>query len=129
MMIRQSVFLLMLSIFWVACADYNSSTSDDLEYVEVTANDANDTNFARAFGIIKTRCAGCHNPEDRHIVWNSYDSNQKWIDSGLVVKGNALTSDLIKKTWRNGPPGNMPPPQDLTEDDYNFLKKWINEMP
>ena len=127
MMIRQSVFLLMLSVFWVACADYNSSTSDDLEYVEVTANDANDPKFAKAFGIIKTRCASCHN--GYHQGWYSYNSNDKWIASDLVVKGRADTSKLITKTYLNNTGGNMPPSQELTLEEYNFLKTWINGMP
>ncbi len=125
-MIRQSVFLLVLSVFWVACADYNSSTSDDLEYVEVTANDANDTNFARAFGIIKTRCAGCHN---QHQEWNSYNSNQKWIDSPWIKKRDAANSELIKRTKNYSPSGDMPRDDELPEEEYEDLKKWIDEMP
>lgn len=122
-MIRQSVFLLMLSVFLVACADYNSSTLDDLEYVEVTAND-NDPNFPRAFGIIKKHCADCHQD------WYSYNTNAKWInESGRIVKQEAANSELIKRIRQNGTTGNMPLGSDLPEDDYNFLKKWINEMP
>jgi len=126
MMTRKLVSLLVLSIFWVSCADYNSSTSDDLEYVEITANDA-DPNFAKAFEIIKKRCANCHN--GNHREWNSYNSNDKWITkSGVVIKNSVATSDLIIKTSQNGT-GNMPPAQDLSAEEYNFLKTWINGMP
>jgi hypothetical protein len=128
MMIRQSVFLLVLSIFWVACADYNSSTSDDLEYVETTANDA-DPNFLRAFEIIKNRCADCHNPSDRHSEWYSYNTNAKWIKSGLVVKGDVDKSSLITKTYLYGAGGSMPQENDLSPEEYEDLKTWINEMP
>jgi hypothetical protein len=128
MMIRQSVFLLMLSIFWVACADYNSSTLDDLEYVEVTANET-DLNFARAFEIIKNRCANCHEPNHPHQEWKSYNSNARWInESGVIVKNDAANSPLIKRTMRNGPSGNMPRDNSLTEQEYEDLKTWINNM-
>ena len=125
MMIRQSVFLLMLSIFWVACADYNSSTSDDLEYVEVTANDANDTNFARAFGIIKTRCANCH----VHQEWNSFNTNQKWINSPWIEKRDAANSKLINRTKNYSRSGDMPRDDNLPGQEYEDLKTWINNMP
>jgi uncharacterized membrane protein len=121
-------FLPLFAIFCIftACADYNSSTSDDLEYIENVANDG-DRNFSQAFSIIKNRCASCH---DHHQEWNSFNSNQLWIDqSGVITKSNATTSQLITKLSRNGGSGTMPPSGELTNDEYIFLKKWINEMP
>jgi hypothetical protein len=118
--------LIAFSATWLACANYNSSTSDDLEYVEVTAND-DDQNFARAFSIIKNKCANCH--QQKHQQWYSFNSNQQWIESGLIVKSSAATSLLITKLYNNGPPGNMPTENDLPNADYEFLKKWIDEMP
>ncbi len=121
--------LIAFSVTWVACANYNSSTSDDLEYVEVTANDA-DPNFARAFSIIKNKCANCHQSPNPHVSWNSFNSNDLWLnDSGVITKKDAASSMLITRLSKNGGIGNMPPAGDLTDEEYTFLKQWINEMP
>ena len=119
------LILLLLPI--VSCADYNSSTLDDLEYLEVTTVDS-DPNFAQAFDIIKRRCAYCHE-KPSHQKLASYNTNDKWIESGWISRHDPANSSLITRTTKYNPSDIMPPKGDLTKDEYLHLLKWINEMP
>lgn len=119
-------FLLMLS----SCEDYNSNSADKIKYSnEPQSEQAGDPNFAPAFAIIQSRCISCHS--GFHNNWATYTSNEKWINSGLVHRGDPDNSTLIKLIINSGQAGaNMPQGAGAIPDaEFQTLRKWIAEMP
>ena len=121
---RYATFVLLTSLITGACAQYNSSSQDEVLYIEPVIESGGDPNFAAAFTIIQNQCASCHS----HSVWNNLNSNALWLASGYIIKGQASNSILIQKTFQNGT-GNMPPSNTLNSTDFNALKNWINNIP
>jgi uncharacterized membrane protein len=110
-----------------SCADYNSNTNDASAY-RARAGDPLDPNFAPAYEILMTKCYWCH---DRHDYFASLNTSQKWVDSGQVVKQSPNTSYLIQrlKRFNGGNNSNMPVGEDITQDEYNTLINWVQNIP
>jgi hypothetical protein len=108
-------------------ANYNSNTFDATAYLDVTTDPA-DANFAGAFKIIQEKCAWCHYHKGQYP---SLVTSQKWVQSGLVVRGAPESSILFTKLANPaGGGGNMPqdlPPLNSTE--YGVIQSWIQNIP
>lgn len=106
-----------------SCQTQNSNSFDDI--LGGSSIDPSNTNLALAFTVIEERCIDCHS--GYHNSWSSYDTDQKWIDSGNVSPGVIGDSPLITRLKNRG--GNMPlGGANLTEDEYNALVTWIEAL-
>lgn len=123
------LFLILLSLF--SCDEYNSNSADRLKYGTGPQQEVaeGDPNFSSAFSVIQQRCISCHS--GTHDTWNRYSSDDQWINSGLVHRGDPDNSPLIKRIINTGISGsNMPQGMGAIPDsEYQLLRKWIAEMP
>lgn len=114
-----------------SCEDYNSNSADKIKYSNEpqSEQEAGDPNFAPAFAIIQSRCISCHS--GFHNNWATYTSDDKWINSGLVHRGDPDNSHLITRIFNSGQAGaNMPQGAGALPDaEFQTLRKWIVEMP
>ncbi len=81
--------------------------------------------FAEAYEVLKTNCISCHT--GKHNSWESRQTEQAWVTSGLVNAGDAANSRLVTKLKNNG--GNMPKdnPQ-ISDEDLAKIVDWINSI-
>jgi hypothetical protein len=116
-------FLLLLT----SCQDQNSNSSDKEKYGPISLD--SDPNFPRAFQLIQSRCISCHT--GYHNTWAQYQSNGDWLSSGLINRGDANNSQLILRIINTeGQDSDMPKNSSrLPDAEYEWLKKWINEIP
>lgn len=124
------LLLLLFLICLSSCEDYNSNSADKIKYSnEPQSEEAGDPNFAPAFAIIQSRCISCHS--GFHNNWAAYTSDEQWINSGLVHRGDPDNSHFIKRIINSGQAGaNMPQGAGALPDaEYQLLRKWIAEMP
>ncbi len=123
-----------LFLFLFSCQDYNSNSADESRFSEAPlppAPNQNDPSYqsyvklANSYNIIKTRCFQCHSQ------WQNLNTNQKWIDSGLVIKNNPENSLIINRLKNFDPPGDMPSGANsaLPNSEYITLTDWIETMP
>ena len=123
--------LLPLILLLTSCEDYNSNSADKIKYDNTpqAEQSGGDPNFAGAFSVIKSRCVNCHS--GYHNSWASYTTNEDWLASGLVNRGDPDNSRLIRRIINSGSPGaNMPLGQGrLPDSEYQLLRKWITEIP
>lgn len=120
------LILLLLS----SCEDYNSNSADKIKYSnEPQSEEAGDPNFGPAIAIIQNRCISCHS--GFHNNWAAFTSDDMWINSGLVHRGDPDNSTLIKRIINSGQAGaNMPQGAGAIPDaEFQTLRKWIAEMP
>jgi hypothetical protein len=131
-----NVFLIIAFTLLSSCQNFNSNSADESRFSESPipesgSNDPNDPAYqsyvklVKSYNIIKTRCFQCHSQ------WQNLNSNQKWIDSGLVFKNNPESSSLINRLKNFDPPGDMPSGANsaIPNDDYLTLVDWIESMP
>lgn len=119
---------LFLSLILVSgCGQSFNSNSLDRSLAQVNnCADPSYTELCKANQIIQAQCIDCH--ENFHNTWTAYDTDQKWIDSGRVIKNDPDRSPLIVKLKRYG--GNMPQGKDpLSTEDVTALRTWITNMP
>jgi len=125
------MFPLISILFLLAsCEDYNSNSADKLKYSnEPQQEESGDPNFQPAFAVIQSRCISCHS--GFHNNWATYTSNEKWLNSGLVLRGDPDNSRLIRVIINSGQAGaNMPQGAGAIPDsEYQLLLKWITEIP
>lgn len=125
--------LFLLSLFmlmFMSCEDYNSNSADKIKYSnEPQQEETGDPNFAPAFAVIQNRCISCHS--GFHNNWATYTDNEKWLNSGLIIRGDPDNSRLIKLTINSGQAGaNMPQGGGAIPDaEFQLLRKWISEIP
>jgi hypothetical protein len=130
---KKNLFLLFL-FFFVGCQDYNSNSADESRFSEAplpSAPSVNDPSYqsylklVKSYNIIKTRCFQCHSQ------WQNLNSNQKWTDSGFVIKNNPENSSIINRLKNFDPPGDMPSGANsaLPNSEYTTLTDWIESMP
>lgn len=123
--------VLIFSLFILSsCEDYNSNSADKLKYSNDTQQeDVGDPNFAPAMEVIKNRCISCHS--GFHNNWSRYSSNEMWLNSGLVHRGDPDNSPLIKRTINSGQAGaNMPQGAGAIPDaEFETLRTWVTNIP
>lgn len=125
-------FFALISCLFIlsSCEDYNSNSADKLKYSnEPQQEQTGDPNFAPAFSVIQNRCISCHS--GFHNNWAAYTSNERWLNSGLIQRGDPQNSSLIKVMFNSGQAGaNMPLGSGAIPDaEYQLLLKWITEIP
>ena len=66
-----------------------------------------------------------------HSEWLSYTTDDDWIISGVVVRGDAQNSMLIQRIINSGyPSSNMPQGgSPLSDSEYQELIDWIDNLP
>ena len=111
-----------------SCETLNSSSFDEGQYG--SDNDISDPALSKAYNIIRKECIDCHT--NRHDNWTSFKTNDAWLNSGLVVAGNAANSLLIERMintpesetseLRNMPQGGSA----IKQEDYQALRDWLN---
>lgn len=120
--------LLLLGL--LSCQDYNSNSSDRIKFGPITIDDGVDPNLKSAYAIIQNRCVNCHS-STIHNVWSTYTSNELWLTSGVVNRGDPNNSSLILRIINSGQASsNMPQGGSaLSASEYNALVKWVTEIP
>lgn len=112
-----------LCLFFSSCGQSTNSNSYD-EFLDF-AIDPSNVKLAKAFNVVNSKCLNCHT--GYHNRWKSFNTDAKWIESGVISAGNANASILMNKLKNDG--GNMPiGGANLTEDEYEILKDWINNL-
>lgn len=128
------LFILIITLFFISsCEDYNSNSADKIKYSNQPqaeeGGNGGDPNFAPAFAVIQNRCVSCHS--GFHNNWATYTSNEKWLNSGLIHRGDPDNSTLIKRTINSGQAGaNMPLGFGAIPDaEFETLRTWITNIP
>jgi mono/diheme cytochrome c family protein len=103
--------------------NYNSNYNDLGQYTAAAIDRSTvaGARFAAAYSILQVKCMGCH-------AWASYDSSEKWIQSGYVIQGNFSGSNIITHLKNFG--GNMPkdPASALPDSEIADLLAWITNL-
>ncbi|MFP5386436.1 MAG: hypothetical protein ACLGHN_10180 [Bacteriovoracia bacterium] len=116
------ILLIVLLLFYIGCQDYNSNSFDRDLYSETELVGGPD--FVGSYNILQKHCMGCHT----HSQWSEYTNEQDWINRGLVVSGDAASSELIQRIWNSGaasadmPLGGGP----LSASEYQSLVNWVS---
>ena len=126
---ENKLFCFIALLLLASCQNYNSNSGDANTYGPVVLNEA-DPNFAQAYSIIVNRCVNCHS-SNIHSVWSSYTSNNDWLNTGMVNRGDPDNSYFIQRIINYGASSsNMPQGGSaLPAAEYNHLRKWIEEIP
>lgn len=102
----------------------NSSSLDDIIYGDFT--DTGSPDFLATKAALNSYCLQCH------AAWRTY-TEQNFIDSGLVVRGDPANSKLYYRNTNatSGPgPKNMPtsgyPP--ISATDLTTMANWITAL-
>lgn len=120
----KKTFFIFLSLFLISCGqDYNSNSGDEGQY---SSNGSIDTStpdgvrLAAVYTILQSKCFQCHSG------WTSYTTSAQWESAGLIVKGSAANSELVRSLKNYG--GDMPPdPQSpLTTEQVTVFETWID---
>ena len=114
------IFLIGLS----SCGqDYNSNFNDQGQFstFEIDTSTPAGARFNAAYKIIQTKCMACHN-------WSSYNTSDKWIQSGYVIPANYRGSAIISILKNYG--GTMPknPYAALPTTELDTLEAWITNL-
>lgn len=117
--------LSLVFFFLVGCQDFNSNSFDKLRYAPAVPSGS--TEFQQAYGVIQNRCISCHT--GRHGAWAGLRTEAQWIDSGLIVPNSPDNSALIRSIVNSNAPGaNMPPSGALSDQEYQTLRRWIENI-
>jgi hypothetical protein len=103
--------------------DYNSDSSD-AAFANLNLDCSGTSGQQLCAAVIvfmSNKCFTCHSS------WTSYNTDNAWIQAGLVTAGNATGSLLITKLSNSGGdmPKNLPP---ISATDYATLQTWIGNM-
>ncbi len=121
-------FFFLLLFILVGCQDYNSNSFDRTKYSSGCTGEPGDPNFAAACELTKKYCINCH--QGYHNSWAAFTTNQDWINSGVIIKGDANNSEFIQYIFNYGPGGSMPKyGSSLPNDEYAKLVEWIDNIP
>lgn len=72
--------------------------------------------------IISNKCISCH------ASFQSYTTNENWLQSGIVVAGQPGQSNMIKALKNFGAGGTMPKNANLSDQDYQAMRAWISSL-
>ncbi len=105
-----------------ACSENFNSNYGDAAQCSVTDTLPENVRLAAACGIIKNRCFQCHSP------WAAYNTTQKWVNAGLVVRGSYTGSQFVISLKNHG--GNMPPDphSQISPDELISIQNWIQNL-
>ena len=122
-----SLALLVFSL--LSCQDYNSHTFDKNKFSDFGCAAGEAADFCLAYEVLKSNCINCH--EGFHDDWaaTEFTLESKWINTGLIIPGNALGSKLYKKLWSQVPVPSgdpMPPEGALSNSEDQTIFNWIN---
>src|SRR4051812_37990988 len=86
--------LALVGTFSACGQDYNTFSGDEAlsAGLRIDCSDPANAELCAAATALQKRCYSCHQ------AWAGYTSSQEFIDSGLVIAGNAAGSRLITKT-------------------------------
>ena len=126
MMIKVSPLLfigLLVTLFSCGKVENSNSVDEDLYGIYV---DVGSPNFLAVKAALKPSCLKCHGS------WKRY-TEQDFVDSGLVVRGNAAESRLYYRNifaTKGLGPKTMPqagyPP--ISPGDISVMEQWINAL-
>ena len=114
------ILLIACLICLSACGqDYNSNSQDGvLADLGLDCGGTGQRLCNAALVFVNNKCYQCHGS------WSAYNSNAKWLGSGLVKQANPSGSRLIQKLINAG--GNMPLGGGaISGADYATLQTWI----
>ena len=115
--------LFCLLIFSSCGQNFNSNSNDQGQYatVKIDTSSPAGERFAAAYKVIQVNCMACHS-------WNSYDTSDKWIQSGYVIQADYSHSLLMTRLKNNG--GDMPksPNGALKTSEITILQDWITNL-
>ncbi|MDH5415521.1 MAG: hypothetical protein OEW87_15400, partial [Flavobacteriaceae bacterium] len=118
------VSLIVFSILFNSCIQSTNSNSFDRSFSETIDIDrsgpAGESLF-QAYNVLKKNCMSCHT--GYHNDWNAFNTDQAWINSGVIEPNDAYASSLVIRLKNTG--GNMPKnsPQ-ITEDELTIISTW-----
>lgn len=115
-------------ILLVSCNQSTNSNSFDRTYSEnigINRSTAAGERLYQAYTALKNNCMSCHS--GYHNAWSSYNTDQAWVDSGLIESNDAYGSTLVIRLKNIG--GNMPKdnPQ-MSEEDFDKVIEWIDSI-
>ncbi len=120
---KRLMAFLFLTLMISGCGqDYNSNYGDYGQYSPVEGIDSSTpegTRLLAAYKVMQGKCFQCHQ-------WSTYKTSAQWVSAGLVVAGNSGGSEVYTILKNNG--GNMPPDPiaQLSSDEVNSIKAWID---
>jgi hypothetical protein len=82
--------------------------------------------------ILSNNCFQCHGPDEQQRETNFHFDTEEgaFVDEGIIVRGKALESILVKRITNVDPRERMPPPDSghrLTDQQISLLIRWIDE--
>ncbi|MGH9372253.1 MAG: DUF1553 domain-containing protein [Vicinamibacterales bacterium] len=82
--------------------------------------------------ILSNNCFACHGPDEKQRETKFHFDTQDgaFAEDGIIERGNAAKSVLIKRITNPDPEERMPPPDSghsLTETQIDLLRRWIDE--
>ncbi len=119
---------LAIIVFLTSCIQSTNSNTFDRTFSENIGIDRSTPAGERlyqAYIVLKNDCMSCHS--GYHNSWSSFNTDQAWIDSGLIESNDAYSSTLVIRLKNIG--GNMPKdnPQ-LSEEDFDKVIEWIDSI-
>ena len=109
-------FLLFICLILFSCEDYGNPVSSN----------QNSSNYSNVKTIIDLNCLGCHNSEIS-LGGLNLSTYENIINSGSVISGDALNSNLIDRITRfEGDGLLMPPTNKLSQANIDVIIEWIN---
>ena len=124
----RKIFLYSHLFLLVSCLGGQTQNSHSYDF-NLTAKsncaDISNTRLCNAMEIIQSQCVDCH--DNAHNDWASYDTDNKWIDSGRIQAGDPDGSPFILRLKNQGSdmPKNKPM---LSDEDYQTLRDWISNI-
>ncbi len=109
-----------------ACGqDYNSNTADrpvpSVDLGEGVSDSDAGARFCAARSIYQENCFSCH------PGWADLETDQQWVDKGLVVPGNTQDSLVINRLINSG--STMPlGGSALPDAQYQMLLDWVEQL-
>jgi hypothetical protein len=123
-MMMKTIFLLGL-LFLTSCMQtFNSNTGDEGLIGNCVVGDAP---LKAAYTVLRSKCMSCHTKY--HNSWSTNCTKQAWIDSGSVISGDIVNSNLLIRMKNYSPPGDMPLSSPaISASEYTILTDWISGM-
>lgn len=118
----------LLVVLLASCNQSTNSNSFDRKYSEnigIDRSTAGGERLYQAYIALKKNCMSCHS--GYHSSWTTFNTDQAWIESGLIESNDAYGSTLVIRLKNMG--GNMPKnnPQ-MSEEDFEKIIEWIDGL-
>lgn len=120
----KKLFFVSLFLFLSSCGqDYNSNSGDQGQYSpngSIDTSTPDGVRLSAAYSILQAKCFQCHSG------WTNYTTSAQWESAGLIAKGSAANSELVRSLKNYG--GDMPPdPQSpLSTEQVAVFENWID---